>query len=211
MSLLERRRALMSQTGEKYVFVEYIESTGTQYIDTGFIPNQNTILTADYQYTSYATTSSLVGVRGNGSDAYHNMYVIWVRNNNLELSHGVALNQIITQADTSRHLLARNKGTIYIDGNIAIGFGATETFTSCYTLEVFACNNNGTKGAWCSKMKLYSLKIYSGGTTVTNSVLVRDFKPCYRKSDKVAGLYDAVNDVFYENRGTGEFLIGGEL
>lgn len=211
MTLLERRRALMSQTGEKYVFVEYIESTGTQWIDTGICPDGNITLVADYQYTSYSSTSSLVGVRGNSSSNYQSMYVLWVRNNNLEVSHGDLLNNKIATADTKRHLLERNKGTIYIDGKYAIGFAATGTFTSPYTLEVFACNNNGTKGAWCSNMKLYSLKIYTGGTTVDNSILVRDFVPCYRKADRVGGLYDTVSGEFFENQGTGEFLIGGEI
>ncbi len=205
MTLLERRRALLSLNKEKYVFVEYLESTGTEWIDTGYYPNGNTTLTVDYQFNSYSSTSSLVGVRGNGSSTYNNMYVLWVRDNNLEISHGALLNNKIATTDTKRHLLERNKGTIYLDGKFAIGFAATETFTSPYTLEVFACNNNGTKGAWCSNMKLYSLKIYDKG------VLVRDFVPCYRKRDKTGGLYDLVNGVFYENQGTGEFLIGGEI
>ena len=34
-----------------YKQVEYIESTGTQYIDTGFIPNQDTRVVIDYQLT----------------------------------------------------------------------------------------------------------------------------------------------------------------
>ncbi len=211
MTLLERRRALMGQTGEKYVFVEYLESTGTQWIDTGIYPDGNTTLVADYQYTSYSSISSLVGVRGNGSSTYKNMYVIWVRDNNLEVSHGALLNNKITTADTKRHLLERNKGNLYLDGKFATGFSATETFISPYTLEVFACNNNGTKGAWCSNMKLYSLKIYTGGTNVNNSIMVRDFVPCYRKSDRVSGLYDTVSGKFFENQGTGEFLIGGEI
>ena len=211
MTLLERRRALMSQNKEPYVFVEYIQSTGQEWIDTGIYPDGNTTLSADYQYTSYSSTSSLVGVRGDGSSNYQSMYVLWVRNNNLEISHDDLLNVKSVTADTKRHLLERNKGTIYIDGKYAIGFAATVTFTSPYTLEVFACNNNGAKGAWCSKMKLYSLKIYTGGTNVNNSTLVRDFVPCYRKADRVAGLYDTVSGEFFENQGTGEFLIGGEI
>lgn len=35
--------------------------------------------------------------------------------------------------------------------------------------------------------------------------------PCYRKSDKAAGMYDIVNDVFYTNAGTGEFLVGQDV
>lgn len=207
MSLLERRRALMSQSREKYVFVEYIQSTGTQWIDTGFIPNGKTSTTVDFQFTSTANTTTLFGVRGIGANAYHCMYVIWIRNGRFEFSNGSQLNTPLTynsgNADTKRHLLTRGQTYINID-NVITGFPSAD-FNCNYPLNIFACNNDGVEGSWRSKLKLYSFKLYDNG------VIVRDFKPCYRKADKVAGLYDAVNDVFYENRGTGEFLIGGEI
>ena len=79
------------------------------------------------------------------------------------------------------------------------------TFDAIYTMELFARNSNGTVGNGKTKMKLYSCQVYDNGT------LVRDFKPCYRNADKVAGLYDTVSGTFFENQGTGEFLIGGEI
>ena len=44
-----------------------------------------------------------------------------------------------------------------------------------------------------------------------DNVLVRNFIPCYRKSDNEAGLYDTVNDVFYTNQGTGSFTVGANI
>lgn len=44
-----------------------------------------------------------------------------------------------------------------------------------------------------------------------DDVFVRNFIPCYRKSDNVIGLYDLVNDVFYTNNGTGIFLKGADV
>jgi len=44
-----------------------------------------------------------------------------------------------------------------------------------------------------------------------NGVLLRDFVPCERVSDHVLGMYDKVNDVFYTNLGTGEFISGGYI
>lgn len=35
--------------------------------------------------------------------------------------------------------------------------------------------------------------------------------PCYRKSDKVPGMYDIVNGVFYTNDGSGEFIVGPDV
>ena len=49
---------------EGYTQVEYIQSTGTQYIDTGFKPNSNTRLVADMEITA-GSTSFLFGARNN--------------------------------------------------------------------------------------------------------------------------------------------------
>lgn len=48
-------------------------------------------------------------------------------------------------------------------------------------------------------------KIKSCSITINNDI-VRNFIPCYRKSDNKPGLYDTVTKEFYTNQGTGEFL-----
>jgi hypothetical protein len=60
------------------------------------------------------------------------------------------------------------------------------------TLEVF----NG---------KIYCCKFYK------DYKIIRDFVPCYRTTDRVAGMYDLVSGVFYTNAGTGEFIVGAEV
>jgi hypothetical protein len=69
---------------------------------------------------------------------------------------------------------------------------------------IFARNVDGNANMY-SKRKLYNLKLYQ------NDIIIRDFIPCYRKSDNVIGLYDLVNQMFYTNAGTGTFLKGGEI
>ena len=44
-----------------------------------------------------------------------------------------------------------------------------------------------------------------------NDSLVRDFVPCYRKSDSVIGLYDLVSQTFFINQGSGSFIKGGDV
>ena len=41
--------------------------------------------------------------------------------------------------------------------------------------------------------------------------LVRDFVPCIRNSDGAVGMFDQVEQIFYENKGTGEFIAGPSL
>jgi hypothetical protein len=50
-------------------------------------------------------------------------------------------------------------------------------------------------------IRLYSCKIYDNGT------LVRDYIPC-KLQDGSIGLYDKLNNKFYANKGTGEFIAG---
>lgn len=44
-----------------------------------------------------------------------------------------------------------------------------------------------------------------------NGILVRNFIPCYRRADKLAGMYDIVGNVFYTNAGSGSFIVGPDV
>ena len=56
-----------------------------------------------------------------------------------------------------------------------------------------------------TKMKLYSCKFYDDDT------LIRNYIPCYRKSDNEIGMYDLVSNTFFTNAGTGTFTAGAEI
>ena len=56
------------------------------------------------------------------------------------------------------------------------------------------------------KGKMYSCLIYDETQT-----LIRNFVPCYRKSDSVIGMYDLVNGVFYTNSGYGTLDKGPDV
>ena len=49
---------------------------------------------------------------------------------------------------------------------------------------------------------IYACVIYSGSQKIFEGV------PCIRKSDNVAGLFDVIGDIFYTNAGTGVFVTG---
>lgn len=55
---------------------------------------------------------------------------------------------------------------------------------------------------WACTFRYKNIKIYNGDT------LLRDYIPCYRKSDEIAGLYDKVSKVFYTSDGSSEYLKG---
>ena len=45
-------------------------------------------------------------------------------------------------------------------------------------------------------------------TIAINNEIKADFIPCYRITDNEIGLYNLVDNQFYTNQGTGEFLYG---
>jgi hypothetical protein len=210
MRLLDRRRNLIAKAMSgfaKYQFVEYIESTGTQWIDTGVVANGDTKVDIDFQLTK--TSGFLFGSRVSVSKDAYTLNVTSA--GNLVSLYGVGTDgyggaYTLCKADTKRHIVNKNQNYLYIDGNYITPF-PKQTFTTPANLELFACYNNGTKGHSPAQMKLYSCQIFDGVTEGSRTPL-RDFRPCYRTSDKKPGLYDILNDVFYENQGSGEFILG---
>lgn len=197
----------------EYQEVEYIESTGTQYIDTGVAPTNKTNIKLDIEFISGESNSwiPLIAERTRLTNSYQAMLGIWINSNTKE----IALNYADTDTagitgtnGSGRHVYSNTKNKFYLD-NTLIKTLSTSSFTSTLNLYVFALNelNDGSTNIETRNCtaKLYELKIYD------DNILIRDFIPCYRKLDNEIGLYDLVNNQFYTNQGTGVFLMGTEV
>lgn len=179
-----------------YRELSYIKSSGTQYIDTGFVPNQNTRIDMDIEILSTtAKVSVLFGVRT--SDFKAPWFGVVYLETSLRSDYGSAKLNLTPAAMHDRTTLSHNKN-VFTFGGVSVTNTAS-TFTCGNSLFLLAYSNGGTSGNPTSA-KLYSCKIYDNGT------LVRDYVPAKRTSDSVVGLYDLQNDVFYTNAGTGEFV-----
>ena len=73
-----------------------------------------------------------------------------------------------------------------------------------YSFYISAVNRNN-EATLKPQLTIYGWKMYQ------DDVLVREFVPCYRKSDNEIGLFDIVNGVFYTNDGDGTFLKGNNV
>ena len=73
---------------------------------------------------------------------------------------------------------------------------------SKYTFKLFTCDPSG--GSYPCYVRIYSAKI-------SVDFVYQYLVPCYRKSDNVVGMYDIINSKFYQNKGTGTFLMGTEV
>lgn len=213
------KRATIWQLGEnlpsEYQEVEYIQSTATnpwtqtsswQYIDTWFTHTPNTKVEIDYQFSWLETQQRMFGTETtNSSYSTFVTYINWSTQRARGTKNwtwnwqttGVA-------ADTSRHTFILDKSTykIYTNWTQIHSWSNAYTITKNweFTLAIFATRNTDYSGyIEHASAKLYGCKIWD------NSVLVRNFVPCYRKVDGEIWLYDLVNWVFYTNQGTGTF------
>jgi hypothetical protein len=186
----------------KYKRLEYIQSTGTQYIDTVYVPTNTTKWILDAQFTE---TTNLDQINGR-VDAT-------VSPSGQRISIGIAPTQYIsevgftlcgggftstgTTANTNRHIfeidMINRIGKVDSQQiNLSV-----QTIASTRSLFLFA-RNNGSADLYC-KEKIYSSQIYDNGT------LVRNMIPVMRKSDNEIGMLDLVEGKFYGNAGTGKF------
>ena len=186
----------------QYQQVEYIQSSGTQWIDTGFTPNQDTRVICDFQLTSI-TSSFILGARTSSTS---NSYTFNMDSTGFVSAYRNSGNLPVAQSDTERHVVEKNRGVTYFDGETKLMVSKDgNNFAADGPLNLFACNNGGAKGYLPSCSRIYSCIIYDNGK------LVREYIPCYRKSDDVVGLYDVLNDKFYTNQGTGKFTAGAPV
>ena len=177
---------------EGYIECEYIVSTGTQYIDTGYKPNQDTRIIADFEYTKNDQ-----GYRFTGEEYTNTMFRFGTSNGIWwMLGYGTQDYQKLGSSDTNRHILDFNKNNVYLDNDLLYSYNY-ENFTCNYNMYIFSINSNDIRDL--SPTKLYSYKIYE------NTNLVRNFIPRLDQNGEPC-LYDTVTKQTFYNQGTGTFL-----
>lgn len=179
---------------DDYIELEYIESTGTQYINTGLTSKGRGITTVELKVSPSQTNidRAFFGEYSNSVIELGQLGSKWRTN-----VSGTATNLIVNEA---RVWSVSTGGGWYVDG-VRSGSDLIGTGESSVTMRLFGRFYNGSmdKNASC---KIYYCKIWESG------VLKRDFIPVIKKSDNTIGMLDKVNNVFYTNQGTGTFITG---
>ena len=183
-----------------YTELEYIQSSGTQYIDTGFKPNQDTRVVTKFDMLQ--TDTAWRKLWGSGSGSYNLDFALWNDGTTkLQSYYGTKTNNTVPitgmslDVDANKNIWKYSGETITFNKN---------NFTCAYSMYIFNVNKDNNPNYLPGMMKLYLFKIYD------NDVLVRDFIPCKNSSGTI-GLYDSVNNQFYQNAGTGTFIAGPEI
>ena len=186
--------------------LDYIESTGTQWFDTGIILTQNH---KAEMLISHFDTSIQRMVFGSRSSATENNFSI--------VSGPVGgVMSIVTDFDnyTNNRLaytVGENESFNISISNKKLKINSLEQDVSTYntfetpgTAYLFNGNGNYPAGYQNAIMRLYYCKIYQ------NDVLIRDYVPAV-DANNVVCLYDKVNKEAIYNRGTGDFIAGNTI
>lgn len=187
---------------EGYTELEYIESTGTQYIDTGSKPGNASRYVVTFSFVELPAPNYGGIATARNSDSVDAMCLYATASGTWRYDFGSETKNFGT-ADTLKHTIDISSSSVVLDG-VAQGTPKAQTFTSQFSTYLFCGNNAGATAAW-SKMRLYSCQISSG------TVMQRNYVPARRDSDGAVGLYDLVTSAFYGNMGTGAFVAGPEV
>ena len=195
-------------TGE-YMQLEYLEGTGTQYINTGHVVS-STSLSADFEISSGVNVSGDIGhfagnqdaLNGHASNFKGSVFGLWVQDgsNGTKITTGGVFNANVRKR--IHYDFNGNKRTLTVDNSS----NANKTFSgSIISNNPYRLFSNGCAGGCNDKMlvgRMHWFKLYE------QSNLVLDMIPVRRLSDNALGMYDRVSGTLFTNSGTGDFVAG---
>ena len=209
-----------------YERIQYLQATGTQCINTGYVHNDNTKVDIRVLFDSVSKEwQCIYGARNGKDNAKKTRFSAWLNNAKFRRELGAA-GQNIDSPTASKDVIydihldktgyfivtPENGETFSKNANSsddtssggALADGQTDFLFAVHELE--KNKNYWTSNHW-ALAKLYSCKIYSGTT------LKCDFVPVRSKSgNKDAGLLDLANNgTFHGNAGTGAFNAGATV
>ena len=193
-------------SGKNYTEIEYIQSTGTQYIDTGIVYQNGYDIECRFGCnTSAAGSKFLFGVYGDGNNKQcaFSTYAGWNTTTARAYFYKGLVNQTVAN-NTINKVEVKNKTWYYND----TVYGDAWDFDSSngLTMYLFAGHTTvaSTNANYYFIGKIHSFKMWNG------DVLVRDYIPVLDQNN-VPCMYDKVSGEFFYNQGTGEFIAGGVL
>ena len=192
-----------------YVPLDYLESDGQSYIDTGILPSANKKILADYQlasaavvekaarqyvFGSYATVNSATDSRtqffygGSEKSNGRNVFCGW----------GNEFTYLLDPPDTTRRSSLFDCGLFSLAGDLDEDVSAVldnNAFTAPAPLYLFACNTPTGAGYLSDGLRIYGVKIYN--VVNQEDVPVADLVPVRVKATGAVGMWDKVTNAFF--------------
>lgn len=194
-----RRRLMMSVKKENYTELEYLEGTGTQYINTEIKTKQS--LRVECTFSGNQISTLLFGGRKNTGENS----LVWGFNsvNYAYLGFGGNTqrnNVTVNTVDNNKHTIIMSNDLYTID-EIDQVLSNRGTFTEFYNIYLFTWNNANSADKRYFKGKVYDFRIYDNDVLIQHLVPVLD-------SNNTPCMFDKITQKFYYNSGTGDFLYG---
>ena len=210
---------------DEYKQIEYIETTGTQYIDTRHIPTTKIRIEMEICFNGRFKSndkSSIICSRDENKTVSFNFghtdsngIYVWM---DKLYSKGGAIHKVVVSNEILKSknlIIMQSKKFSYGSISTSIAEKTTDSVNNLIIAGGIDDDNNIIPFG-CYNMDIYSFKIYE------NNILERYFIPCYCTENVTdvnekeypsgtIGLYDLVEGKFYTNQGTGEFLKGADV
>ena len=188
-----------------YTPLAYIESTGTQHINTGY--NINSADRVGDKFTCEDTSGTVIapfGARNNETSNCFNLWVVTGSSYNPQYGVETYTAHPINRFDKLFEVdFNKNKCTI---NGVTSTLATNVSYTGSKAMYLFALNDGGSidNRKWIGKC--YYFAICNG-----NGALQVDLRPAKRDSDGAIGMYDLVSRTFKTNAGSGTFIAGPPL
>lgn len=196
-----RRRLMMLKKSsgglpEGYTALKYIQSSGTQYIDTGRKLTQDSDITIDFRIVGELYRDS--GIFGSRESASKNNLTLF-QNKNAVLSCDFSEYQnhrFTTAASWERTKIRMNKAGVWVNDILKKSWSDVADFETPTNGLIFDVGNNN----WTNNKAVMRLYSYTDGDA-------QQLVPCL-DADGVPCLYDLISKTAFYNQGTGSFIWG---
>ena len=203
--------------GEPERYLDYIHSTGTEYINTGVRGRSDTKAEIEMEWCEVGEDWSFLDARGSIShDTDPNSRFFMWHTSLARFAYGYVSyarqDQARAAANTRYHVvteLARGRQTLTVNGQLIASGSDSRVVDAGCNLYVFVANIGDSTPSYFSKTRLYRLKLWQKATDETDYVLLRDFRPAIAK-DGTIGLWEIVSQRFYPSAGTPFALNGAQ-
>lgn len=181
-------------------FVEYIESTGSQYIDTGIIAKSGLTVQIKCTFSDLTKTDNVFG-------AYNGQNRIYIQYDTTEkfiLGYGPynSINYTLQQnkINNIEAIFKESEQKVFIDGISYYSATSASTYNTTTNALICALGQQSGSPICYHYGRIYFCKIYD------NDVLVRDYIPA--RQNGIFGLWDKVEKKFYGSASNTQFTGG---
>lgn len=206
MDVMELRRRILSESGGVppiYEPVEYLQSDGNQWFDSGVVCTYDLGVDYSAQCLNEVNRAWCGGIDLRNAPIYFRHHsspnsgtIYWIQNDNRDYA-SIGDDNIHPTDRITAHIDPVS-GTAFVNGN-NYTFTPLTSGTTGRGYGIFARISN-VGDIQSRPSKIYYFKLFKG------TKLLRNFVPVVRRIDNKPGMYDTVTKSFFVNQGTGEFF-----